>query len=182
MKDSTKVLIIVILALALLGGAYWLGYKSGSGDKKVVIREQKIPVPIEKIKIDTLPAIIKWFPKIETVVDSAEVLKLIGQRDSLAILLQRQNIDYVANLDTLYGDHRDTLNIQYSELYKRWNRIWIGFSPREVTVRDSLVFVPSPCVRRFYLGLGVHIGGGWGSGAGFGPQIGVGVQLGWIFM
>ena len=181
MKTSTKILIIIILALTSLGGMYWLGSQSGSGGK-VIIRERKITVRFDSVRIDSLPAKVKWFPIKDTIVDEEYVKILIAQRDSLAILLQRQNIDYVANLDTIYGKAKDTLNIQYSELYKRWNRVWIGFSPREVTVRDSLILVPTPVNKKFYLGLGLHIGGGWGNGAGFGPQIGIGVQLGVIFM
>ena len=184
-----KTLIIAILIiLAVLGVGYYLGFKIGSGGERIVIRDREVTVEIKVPVIDTLPADIRWYPLRDVVVDSTEILRLIALRDSLAIELQRHNIDYIASADTVLCHlerekiYCDSIDIEYSELYKTFNRIKIGIQQRKVAVRDSLVFVPTPVNKTFYLGLGLHIGGGWGNGSGFGPQIGIGVQLGWIFM
>lgn len=165
MKTSTKVLIVIILALASLGGMYWLG-KSGSGDIRIVVKERKIKIPIEPVRVDSMPAEIKWKVRTNTVIDSAEVKRLLAQNDSLLLELQRKGVEKIAVGDTLIckedsiGRICDTTHIEYNES-KKYFSYNIGFGARNAIVRDSLIFVPTPVRSRWSTGPGLHAGWGW---------------------
>jgi hypothetical protein len=180
MKDSTKTGLIILLAFCLLGGAYWLVIRPGSGDARVIVRERVVKIPIESVRVDSLPAEIKWKVRTNTIIDSAEIKRLLAQNDSLLLELQRKGVEKIAVGDTLIckedsiGRICDTAHVEYNET-KKYFSYSIGFGARSAVVRDSLITLPND--DWFYLGVGLNLGAGWGN-SGFSPQAGFGLQLG----
>lgn len=178
MKEITKTGLLIVMALCLIGIAYWLVVRPGSGER-VVVRERRVEIPIERVRVDSIPAGIKWKVKTNTIIDSAEIKRLLAQNDSLLLELQRKGVEKIAVGDTLIckedslGKICDTTHIEYNET-KKYFSYNIGFGARSAIVRDSIITREND--DWFYLGVGLHIGGGWGDK--FQPQIGGSLQMG----
>lgn len=133
-------LILIIIALSL----YANGLRERVSDLpqtpssvKLDTTHKPLPPAQELAAIDSTPHITVRMPKLiviaDTIVDSALVLRLLAERDSLARLVAPANVSVTFSTDTIHPVTHDTLKIDCDEINRRISYS-LSYAPREETI------------------------------------------------
>lgn len=95
-------------------------------------------------------------------VDSTLVNLLFDERERLTRRLDSMKVKSEVRIDTLYGEHRDTLKLRINDFSEQID-IYLGISPRKVQIETRTLYLPAP-KREWYDN--VYVSGGIGIGVG----------------
>jgi len=76
-------------------------------------------------------------------VDSTLVNLLFEEREELTKRLDSMKVRSVVEIDTLYGQYRDTLKLTIDE-FKDTLSLYLGISPRPIHYETTTVYLPAP--------------------------------------
>jgi hypothetical protein len=143
MMRSSQLHIAALLVIVLLALGFVLGRCSNDSPPRPVTTVKRIPVEVR------IPTIVIDH-RVDTVrithdhTDSAAIMRLIVQRDSLRSELERRGVGVAFGLDTVTA-YRDTISVWCDEIRRRITAS-IKFGVRDTTILyvDTTHIIPSP--------------------------------------
>jgi len=165
MTDKTKNILITI---AIICGLVIVSFFAGRESKKC-----NTDTVIVNTTIDTLISIVPPVQISDTLyryrtitipgdADSTLVNLLFSEREALTKRLDSMKIKSIVQIDTLYGEHRDTLKLRINDFSQAID-IYLGISPRKVKIETRTIYI-SPPKREWWDN--PYVSGGVGIGVG----------------
>ncbi len=140
-----KILTLIIAALIILSLSFFAGRITKKCPNGPVVVHQTIDTLLPIVPPVVIHDTISKYRKIYLPgdVDSSLVNLLFKEREELLSKLDSMKVKSEIKIDTLIGETKDTVKVRIDEI-KETVDIYLGLSPRKVTVDTQVVYLPPP--------------------------------------